>query len=120
MRSKLAYIRMQRGCSRILSGQDCLAHNLKRMNLIDSDICVFNNENSIVNHLFQCISLNRETQQAKDMPLLGSQRENGVKSKILVIRNNNNCYSYINLHCSFVSYMDKSLRIQIYIENCSK
>ena len=67
---------------RIFSGHNCLAHHFKRMDLIESDICVLCNQNSIMNlkHLFQCSSLNKERQQTK--------RKNGVKSKILVIRNN--------------------------------
>ena len=52
---------------RILSRFDFLGHHLKGMNLTDSHIYVFCNQNSILNseYLFQCCSLNRESQQAK-------------------------------------------------------
>ena len=33
----------------IFSDHNCLAHHLKRMNLIDPDICVLCNKNSIMN-----------------------------------------------------------------------
>ena len=77
----------------VFSGFDCLARHLKRMNLTDSDICVLCNQNSTMNseHLFQCNSFNRKRQHAKDISsLYGKQEENGVKSKFLFIRNNNN------------------------------
>ena len=81
---------------RIFSGHDCLAHHPKRMNLIDSDICVFCNKNFIMNseHLFQCRSLNRERQQAKDISCLYWEARGKicVKFKILVIRSNNNLH----------------------------
>ena len=63
---------------RIFSEYNCLAHHLKRMNVIDSDICVLCNQNSIINseHLLQCSSLNRERQQAKrSLASIGKQDE---------------------------------------------
>ena len=54
---------------RILHGHDYLTHHLKKMNIIDLDICVLCNQNSIMNskHLSIQVYLTEKRQQAKDI-----------------------------------------------------